>query len=126
MKPKISTYYPFDYEDMLSKAKYAFIYDRCGNQGNEKRPYIVLSEDKKLNKLRAIITKTLLPYLTKFNISLMRQCEKLNNDVLNYEQNIDKIEALRKKAACANDTMRNIQQATFKKNVADVFDYNNN
>ena len=50
MKPKISTYYPFDYEDMLSKAKYAFIYDRCGNQGNEKRPYVVLSEDEKLNK----------------------------------------------------------------------------
>ena len=48
--PKISTYYPFDYKDMLSKAKYAFMYHRCGNQANETRPYVVLSENKKLNK----------------------------------------------------------------------------
>ena len=50
MKPKISTYYPFDYEDMLSKAKYAFMCDRCGNQGNETRPMVVIEENAELNK----------------------------------------------------------------------------
>lgn len=50
MTPKISTFEPFDYKDMLSKAKYGFMYDRCGNNGNETRPYIVLSENKELNK----------------------------------------------------------------------------
>jgi hypothetical protein len=44
-KPQISAYEPFNYDDMLSKAKYAFIYDRCGNQGASVRPRIVTHED---------------------------------------------------------------------------------
>ncbi len=50
MKPKISTKYNFDYDDMISSAKYAFVYHRCGNQGNESRPCVVTGENKKLNK----------------------------------------------------------------------------
>ena len=50
MQPKISTKYPFDYDDMISRSKYAFIYDRCGNQGNASRPMVVISEDHQNNK----------------------------------------------------------------------------
>ncbi len=50
MKPKISTHFPFDYEAILSKAKYAFLYNRSGNQGSDTRPMIIISEDEKLNK----------------------------------------------------------------------------
>ena len=45
MKPKISTKQHFDYDDMINKSKYAFIYDRCGNHGNESRPMVVIDED---------------------------------------------------------------------------------
>lgn len=50
MRPKISTFYPFDYQDILSHAKYAFLYDKCGNQGSDIRPRIVVFEDDNLNK----------------------------------------------------------------------------
>lgn len=50
MRPKISTFYPFDYQHILSQAKFAFLYDKCGNQGSDIRPRIVMFEDDNLNK----------------------------------------------------------------------------
>ena len=73
-------------------------------------------EDAKLNKLRSLITKILLPYIAKINIAISNEIHKL---VADDNDNADKIAGLTKKQKATNDVMKNIQQATFKKYVAE-------
>ena len=50
MKPKISTYSPFDYNDLLENAEFGFIDSRRGNTGGERRPIVIVVEDVLHNK----------------------------------------------------------------------------
>lgn len=46
IRPKISTVYPFDYADMIAKAKFAYLDAHCGNTGSELRPMVIMGDDK--------------------------------------------------------------------------------
>jgi len=42
--PTISKYEPFNYKELVNVAKFAYLYNRCGNTGNKIRPHIIIGE----------------------------------------------------------------------------------
>lgn len=50
MRPKISTVYPFDYDKLIKKSKFAFINKYCGSNGNTPRPVIITSIEEDMIK----------------------------------------------------------------------------
>lgn len=81
MKPKISTVYPFDYEDMISKAKYLYLDHRCGNHGNETRPRIVTEEGED-GKIKG------------FSISIYKDGIEINSEFSSWKNLVEDLESL--------------------------------